>query len=171
MGNRQCIAVIPLAKSFPAWGTDRRDECSSCSRWGNGGGQVSRFSVPAEAGGGVRQLSGTKVMPDFCTAGAAFPGTGGTTVRPLQVGHGICRPEYCSSHSRCCPQWEQLNLNWLIKSLCLTGTDCESRRRIRPAIFSWGDRCWAYRVLARVNCPPRPGPEWTNGRNFYSVTA
>jgi hypothetical protein len=60
-------------------------------------------------------------MPDFCGDGAAFPGTAGTTVRAWHEGQGISRPEYCSSHSMRCPQWEQLNLNFVIGFSSLAG--------------------------------------------------
>ena len=53
-------------------------------------------------------------MPDFRGDGADFSGSAGTSVRAWQTGQGICRPAYCGSHSRRCPQWEQLNLSWLI---------------------------------------------------------
>jgi hypothetical protein len=87
---------------------------SGFATWANATNpEVSGYS--GFEGGVARQLSGTNVMPDFCGTGAAFPGTGGTTVRVLQEGQVICRPEYWSSHSRCCPQCEQLNLNWLIR--------------------------------------------------------
>src|SRR5208283_1958817 len=82
-----------------------------------GGGGVRQLSgthvMPDFCGDGANfpvsgfcQLSGTKVMPDFCGDGAAFPGTAGTTVRAWQAGQGICRPENCSSHSRRCRQCE-----------------------------------------------------------------
>ena len=146
-----------LDSLFPAWGIDSRDEATSRQRpvlaaWVDGCGQVSRYLAPD--GGGVFQLSGTKVMPDFCGTGAVFPGTGGTTVRPLQDGHGICRPEYCSSHSRCCPQCEQLNLNWLIKSLCLSGTIYYRKWRKCPAIFSWHALGGRKSAFADAGWPP-----------------
>jgi hypothetical protein len=81
---------------------------------------MRRYS--ALVGGGFRQVSGTNVMPDFCRTGAVFACTGGTVVSFLHVGQGICRPECASSHSKCWPQCEQLNLSWLIR-MSLQQTD------------------------------------------------
>ena len=110
--------------------------CSDCQVFGfspsvGGGGfrQLSGTEVMPDfcgdgddlPGSGFRQPSGTKVMPDCCGDGAAIPGTAGTTVRAWQAGQGICRPAYWGSHSRRCPQWEQLNLRWLIRLSSLPG--------------------------------------------------
>ena len=70
---------------------------------------------------GFCQLSGTKVMPDFCGGGAGLAGTSGIRVRAWQEGQEISRLEYCSSHSRGCPHWEQLNLKQLISFSSLAG--------------------------------------------------
>jgi hypothetical protein len=86
-----------------------------------GARQACRY--PAAGGGGAEvdgddgacQLSGTKVMPDLGGEDAFFCGRDGTTVMVWHLGQEICRPEYCSSHCKCCPQWEQLNFNSLIK--------------------------------------------------------
>jgi hypothetical protein len=81
---------------------------SDCQVFGSssaGGGGVRQLSgtkvMPDFCGvgadfpeSGFCQLSGTKVMPDFCGVGAAVPGAAGTTVRAWQAGQGICRPAY-----------------------------------------------------------------------------
>ena len=74
-----------------------------------GAGAVFPFS-------GFCQLSGTKVVPVLrLGAAAVLSGTGGTTVKPPHMGHGISHTEYCSSYSRACLQCEHSNLIWLIK--------------------------------------------------------
>jgi hypothetical protein len=131
---------------------------------------MGRYSA---GGGGVFQLSGTKVMPDFGKTGAAFPGAGGTTVMPWHLGQEICLPEYCSSHCKCCPQWEQLNFNSLITGFFSDGMTIAEYCRIVQHLFpSMGDVSRSQRVaptlaptlratvmgettLARVGCEPR----------------
>jgi len=88
-------------------------------------------------GSGFCQLSGTQVMPDFCGGVAAFPGAAGTSVRTWQAGQGICRPAYCDSHSKGCPQCEQLNLSWLIKLPSLAGRKIGERGEIVQLRFPW----------------------------------
>jgi len=88
-------------------------------------------------GAGFCQLSGTLVMPDFRGDGTDSSGTAGTTVRAWQAGQGICRPAYCGSHSRRCPQWEQLNLSWLIRLSSLLGRIIGGNVEIVQLLLPW----------------------------------
>ena len=87
-------------------------------------------------GSGFGQLSGVWVMPDFLEDACMFAAIGGTAVRALHTGQGISLPTNSSPHSRRWPQWEHLNLIWLIGCLFLMPGIIAGKGEIVQLVFS-----------------------------------